>query len=200
MSIKWLRFQPCLIFNIGCSRKNRPYFDAKSVQVLSCPDVVDVESYYARSPASGLWLLDFGINFVGLIALDASVDAQSVETVLQGGRQNDHAGHRQRQRKKGEKGTGKIATIRHLYVYESYRKADAQRDLIQYGVDHAFKANDTVEVIRATPSPYSKYIGQALRAEGFVMISHGERVGLLGWKSVTYEITRETWKSLQTNR
>ena len=132
--------------------------------------------------------------------MDASLDSQSDETIVQKGRDSAETRQRQRQRQKYDKGTAQVATIRHLYVYESYRKADAQRDLIQYAVNHTFNADSTVQSIRASPSPYSKYIGQALRAEGFRMITHGERIGLLGWISVTYEITRESWKSARDSR
>jgi hypothetical protein len=156
---------------------------------------VDVQAYYARSPASGVWILDYGNNFVGVIAVDASFDSKSSETIVQRQKAQTDTRQRQHQARKYEKGTGEVATIRHLYVYDSYRPAGPQQDLIQYAVNHVFNANDKVQAIRATPSPYSRYVGQALRAEGFSMIAHGERVGLLGWKSVTYELTRKSWDS-----
>lgn len=139
-------------------------------------------------------MLDYGKNFVGLIALDASLDSQRNDPVSRNGKNTTSP----KQGQKHGDDTAQVATIRHIYVYESYRSANAQKDLVQYAVDHAFKSNKTVNSIRATPSPYSTYIGKALLSEGFRVVGYGEAVGFLKRKSIVYEITRESWAATKS--
>ncbi|TDL17248.1 hypothetical protein BD410DRAFT_730308 [Rickenella mellea] len=163
---------------------NRPYFEEQTRIVLARPDMVDARSYYTRSPASGLWLLDFGPKFVGLIALDASLDAQSDETFLD----RPRAG-----KVKWSKGTNKVASIRHFFVEEVYRPSLVQDDLLKHALEQAFNANNNVQKVKASASPLTPYIGRSLRDAGFKNVGKGPKAGVLAWRNVHYELTREQW-------
>lgn len=146
--------------------------------------MVDIEHYYTRSPSSGFWLLEFGPTFVGLISMDASHDALS-STVIGSALVN----------KKLTKGTSSIAVIRHFYVTETYRRAGAQDDLLAFAVQHAFEKSPAVEKLRAIPSPFSPYLGDALRKAGFKVVERGAKIGLVAsLPSLTYELSRAKWE------
>lgn len=148
--------------------------------------MVDILKYYSRSPSSGFWLLELGQTFVGLLALDASPDALStapVEAVTG---------------KKLPKGTSTTAVIRHIYVAEAYRHVGAQNDLITFAIQHAFSKSSSVRKIRATPSPFASYLGDALRKAGFTVVDRGQKIGFVASRStLTYELTRAKWEELQ---
>ncbi|KAI5124686.1 hypothetical protein M0805_004294 [Coniferiporia weirii] len=174
----------------------RPKFDEQSVEVLKRPDIVNIKTYYARSPSSGLWLLEFGSKFVGLIAADASIDSQSDQTLpAQAGESPRKPKGKER---KYSKDTASVATIRHFYVAETYRLASAQDDLLAFAIKHVFEESETVERIKATPSPYSTYLGRSLRDAGFSVTERGPKVGLIASRTtLTYELTREKWVESQ---
>ncbi|RDB28443.1 hypothetical protein Hypma_015474 [Hypsizygus marmoreus] len=146
---------------------NRPVFEQLVQEVLRGPDMFDILGYYSRSPSSGLWILDYGDLFVGLIALDASNDSQLTTIGKAGG---------------GTKGTASTATIRHFYVDEAYRTTGIQEDLLNHAVQFAFDADPRVQQIRAPDSPLIPYVRASLRDAGFVLDEHTQRVGVLGWK------------------
>lgn len=157
------------------------------------PDIVDRQTYYSRSPASGIWIFEYGKKFVGIVAVDASNDSLSLKTVDQGTETPSNRAA------KYSKGTASVASIRHLYIDEQYRPASAENDLIKFAVKHTFEASPTVESIRITPSPLYKYLSPALKAEGFVVIERGAKVGVFRWTTLTYELTRERWNSRRSS-
>lgn len=170
------KIYPLIIF----LRINRPYFEAYTQKSLAKPDIADPKTYYGRSPASGFWILEFGDSFVGLIALDASIDGASDDisfTVLP------------------SKGTSRVAQIRHIYVVEAYRPARAEIDLLEHAINHAFKTNRDVQVIKHTTSDLNSYVGKALVQCGFVAVKSGSPMGVFGWKTTCYELTRESWEA-----
>lgn len=191
------------VFLIVFFRRQRPEFEEHSIETLKRPDITNVREYYTRSPGSGLWIYDFGSQFVGLIAVDASVDALSDKTASSSspapqGEVRDTA----RSLTRGGKdkshipSTSSIAVIRHFYVAEIYRTAVAQNDLITFAVRRVFESSSVVERIRMTPSPLMDYIGSSLKDAGFEVVERGPKVGLLGWATLTYELTREKWDTL----
>lgn len=153
------------------------------MQVLARPDVVDVQSYYSRSPVSGFWILEYGTKFVGFISMDASPDSLSEQKLAD----------RSPSKNNTVKSTSKVATIRHFYVSESYRPVSIQSDLLRFAVDHAFNTGSTVEKIRAVTSPLTPYIGRALRDAGFGLVEKGPKMGVFGWRTTNFELTREQW-------
>jgi len=175
---------------------NRPAFEEDAVKVLERPDVVNVQTYYQRSPSSGVWLFEIGQKFVGLVAVDASVDSLSEKTILEAQTQKTKSG-------KDITGTSSTAVIRHLYVVDTYRKAGAEKDLIDYAVDKTFTATNNVEKIRFSPSPLMKYMNKSLKEAGFDLVDkNGPKVGIFIWKwpTKTYELTREQWSSRRASR
>lgn len=176
-------------------RLQRPEFEKDVVEVLKRPDIVNIEEYYNRYPSSGLWILEYGDKFVGLVAVDASPESLSNNTVLR--KEPEKSKKTTVKAKHQEERTSATATIRHLYVSYPYRSAGAQDDLISFAVDHCFGSSEIVQNIRATPSPLSTYIGRALAQANFNVILRGDKVGLFKWPSLVYELTRETWKAKQ---
>ena len=134
--------------------------------MLRRPDIADIPGYYfERSPSSGFWLLQFKDKFVGLIAVDASLDSTHDETVLTGIKSNQDLKNLKK------KGTAKVATIRHFYVHEAYRSTNVQDDLIQFALDRAFGGDKTVPEFRQfndlhDPFPTDVYyLGNILRTD-----------------------------------
>ncbi|OBZ79341.1 hypothetical protein A0H81_00752 [Grifola frondosa] len=161
---------------------NRFPFEDRSANILRRPDLADIVAYYSRSPASGFWLLEYGTRFVGLIAIDASTDSLSEETVAAKGRVNT------------SQGTNTDATIRHFYVEEAYRKTFIQNDLLAHAIAHAFSNDAAVQRIRAAESPLQRYIGDALREQGFQLEKKTERIGALRWQNSIRVLDRKRWK------
>ncbi|OSD03483.1 hypothetical protein PYCCODRAFT_1451615 [Trametes coccinea BRFM310] len=172
---------------------NRWDFDDRSNHVLRRPDLVDIPTYYSRSPSSGCWILEWGGRFVGMIALDASPDADADEQVTPGSVKKDRSGQ-----VKMTKGTAKVATIRHFHVEEPYRPAGMQNDLLSYALKHAFTVDPKLEGVRATASPLRAYISESLKRHGFRHEKKGARVGALRWQNSVYILDRAQWASLPT--
>lgn len=163
--------------------------------------MTNVEKYYSQTPSSGFWIYDFGDNFVGLAAVDASVDALSNETPrtaqeLDTSNSNSKSKNKSKTRKAED---GNTAVIRHLYVAEPYRVASAQDDLIEFVMKRVFETSNSVERIRVMPSPLSHYLERSLRKLGFEVVEQGMKVGILGWTTLVYELTRQKWEGLQKN-
>ncbi|KLO14436.1 hypothetical protein SCHPADRAFT_826396 [Schizopora paradoxa] len=177
-----------LVFCVDWYVFQRPYFEEQSVTVLKRPDVVNKETYYSRSPASGIWILEFGKTFVGLAAVDASKDSLSNDTIME----RDDAETRQRY---AAKGTATTATIRHFYVVEQFRTVGIQDDLLSFALKRAFESSPNVQNVRMTPSPMFDYLDKMLKKAGFTVVEQGKGVGLGRWPSLTYELSRESWKS-----
>lgn len=147
------------------------------------PDIVDIRSYYHRSPASGFWILEYGETFIGFIALDASIDSES-----------DSLASKETIVRAKEKGTSHIAAIRHFYVEEPYRVTGIQKDLLDHAVRHAFASGSTVQAIKSADSPLLLYIRECLRSAGFQWQKHTTKVGVFGWKLGERLLEKNDWE------
>ncbi|KAJ7487658.1 hypothetical protein B0H11DRAFT_2014324 [Mycena galericulata] len=148
---------------------NRPYFEKLTQNVLRAPDMRDILGHYSRSPASGFWILEFDGHFVGLIALDASIDDAS--------------------------NTSHIATIRHFYVQEPYPASGIQNDLLSHAVNHCFNSEGSlVQEIKAGDSPLVPYARKALQQAGFILQKNTEAVGVFRWKLGIRSLQRDVWE------
>ncbi|OCB91898.1 hypothetical protein A7U60_g833 [Sanghuangporus baumii] len=160
--------------------RQRPEFEKQSIETLKRPDIANITEYYSRSPSSGFWIYDFGNQFVGLIAVDASTDSLSDDTVSSS---QEAARETARSITSGKDkihkpNTPPTAVIRHFYVAELYRTAVAQNDLITFAVKRIFESSSVVERIRMTPSPLMDYIEHSLKSAGFEVIEQGPKVEL----------------------
>lgn len=149
---------------------------------------MDVAAYYARSPASGLWFLELGNRFIGLIAIDASLDSTSDDVVVSSESKSKS------DKLSNKEGTSEVATIRHFHVEELYRAAAAEDDLLEYALKHVFSSNSKVQVVRALESPLTPYIGKALRKEGFKPTKTVDTIGIFNWEVRMHELRREHWR------
>jgi len=174
-----------------CDWINRPAFEDKTNEDLRRPDLVDIPSYYSRSPSSGFWILEYGDHFVGLIAVDASLDSTDDKTIAS----SEPPTKFKDGRVKYSKGTSSTATIRHFYVDEPYRPAGMQHDLLSHAVKLAFSKDPTVQAIRAADSPLKPYASEALRRAGFQLEGKTEKVGILKWQNSVRVLSRKAWKS-----
>ncbi|GBE78278.1 hypothetical protein BKA93DRAFT_737280 [Sparassis latifolia] len=185
-----------VVFMVICDWINRPSFEDPTNAMLRRPDLVDIEVYYARSPSSGFWLLEYGEKFVGLIAIDASLDAESEEVI------GPTSPPQPKNVKTGKlelpKGTSPSATIRHFYVEEPYRVAGIQNDLLEHAITHAFNSDSTVQNIIAVDSPQNSYIGKALRNNGFQLDKKLGTYGVLRWQNSARILKRKSWQSSHT--
>jgi GNAT superfamily N-acetyltransferase len=155
-------------------RINRPYFEKRAqIALRRQPEMLDIHAYYSRPKSSGFWIFEYHEKVMGLIAIDASDEATSGRS---------------------KKTASSIATIRHFYVDELYRGADVQSDLLAQAIQHAFRSDNRVQLIRATDSPLTVYTRQTLRKAGFQLETTTEKVGLFGWKVGTSVLSREQWE------
>ncbi|KAF5390222.1 hypothetical protein D9757_002880 [Collybiopsis confluens] len=154
---------------------NRQYFDQFSDRVLREPDMLEFGNYYSKSPASGLWILEFDNRIVGLIAVDASVNSAA---------------------KNKKRKTSDTAVIRHVYVDEPYRAIGIQKDLIDFALQKVFTADTVVQSIKTTSSPLRAYVEKALTEAGFRFEGVAEKAGLLKWKVSKRVLTRDGWMKL----
>ncbi|KAI0094651.1 hypothetical protein BDY19DRAFT_913875 [Irpex rosettiformis] len=171
---------------------NRPYFEARAEDVLRRPDMYQVEPYYARSPASGVWILEYGEKFVGLICVDASMDSLSEETLNDANKDD-----RKYLQNKWEKGTSHTANIRHFYAMTEYRKTGVQEDLLEYAIKHVFETDKTVKTIVATENTLDDWTTRAYRKEGFGVDRVVGKMGILGWELRRRVLTRKQWEERQ---
>ncbi|EPQ60773.1 hypothetical protein GLOTRDRAFT_68702 [Gloeophyllum trabeum ATCC 11539] len=140
--------------------RNRPAFEKLTQNTLRKPDIFDIASYYSRSPASGLWILEYGQSFVGLIAVDASPDSTSEITISADTTCEFTSG------------TSAVATIRHFHVEEKYRKSGVQDDLLEHALRRTFESAEQVQKVRIVYCPLATYIGECLRKYGFRTVEH----------------------------
>jgi GNAT superfamily N-acetyltransferase len=136
----------------------------------------DILAYYSYSPSSGFWILDYGNQFLGLIALDASCDSVSTQFPS------------------GSEAASKTAIIRHFYIDEVYRGSGIQADLLKHAVQSAFGSDDQVLRIRAVDSPLNSYIRSCLQGAGFAIEHPIEEVGLFRWKIDMRILERGVWE------
>lgn len=58
-----------------------------------------------------------------------------------------------------------------------------------------FESSSNVQTIRITPSPLYTYLETMLKEAKFKVVEKGKGVGLGRWPSLTYEISKEGWRS-----
>ncbi|KAI0274659.1 hypothetical protein BC834DRAFT_849086 [Gloeopeniophorella convolvens] len=181
-------FAPAVPVMFFVDWKNRPFFEENVEKVLRRIDLVNLQSYYARSPASGFWILEYGDKLIGLVAVDASLDATNDEQVTK------QTSEQQLQRK----GTSRVATIRHFFAEEAFRRVNIEDDLLQFAVESTF-ADKTVTSIRMLASPLRRAILDSLKRNGFSKGDQAEKVGILGWDVCWYELSRSSWEAKKTS-
>ncbi|ESK87897.1 hypothetical protein Moror_15264 [Moniliophthora roreri MCA 2997] len=162
---------------------NRPQFEDLAQEALRGPDIPDMLQYYSRSPASGLWILEFDGHSVGICALDASLDSETKTLSPASGRFRAPS-----------KGTSKTAVIRHFFIDEPYRKVDIQKDLLHHGIQHAFNADAKLQRIKMTCSSLTSYVQKCLKDEGFTFERHTSSLGVYGWKTSEWALERERFE------
>ncbi|XP_006454382.1 hypothetical protein AGABI2DRAFT_197421 [Agaricus bisporus var. bisporus H97] len=149
--------------------KNRPHFESRTQEVIKERDLLQPIDYYNQSPASGFWILEFGENFVGLIALDAN-DAKDTRR----------------------------AVIRHFFVHEVYRKTGIQDDLLGHALKHTFNKSPTLESIVAVDTPaLVPYIHECLTKAGFKQLTDNQSIGIMGlWKFYTVCLHKKEFNAI----
>lgn len=186
-------YQPAFVFLrvsnlVPGDRKNRSYVENTVENVLRRLDLLNLQAYYARSPASGLWLLEYGDKIIGLITVDASMDATNDATVTKEPRDVLRAALDQ-------KGTSPVATIRHFFAEEAYRRVKIEDDLLQFAVESTFKAEKKVKSVRALGSTLRPAILDSLRRNKFSKGDRVESVGILSWDVCWYTLERSRWEA-----
>lgn len=157
---------------------------------LHSVDLADTAAYYSRSPASGFWILDYNERFVGLIAVDASIDSASGDIPLSSSEKD------KKDPRLSTKGTSSLANIRHFYVEEPYRTASVQDDLLECALKYAFQEKE-VERVKALDAELTPYLGKSLRRHGFSSRNLVQTVGVFGWSIRETVLDRKTWKKRQ---
>lgn len=170
----------------GC-RVNRPYFEDVASDILRRPDVADIQEYYARSPSSGFFVLEYDNRVIGLIAVDASEDSQSNKNSVK-------AGEIQEKNRVSSKGTSSTAKICHIFVENPFRNADVQDDLVAFATNHTFTASSDVKEIKVTASSLLGYVQNSLRHCKFTTDEVVERVGIYRWKTQAMRLKRRQWE------
>ncbi|KAI0304867.1 hypothetical protein BC826DRAFT_1089033 [Russula brevipes] len=157
--LSWLQvlpafFAPAVPIMFFIDWKNRPFVEDAIESVLRRIDLTDIQVHYGRSPASGCWLLEIRDTVIGLIAVDASLDAANDEPAdaTDGGT---------------IRGTSRVATIRHFFAEEAYRRVNIEDDLLQFAVESTFGGDRKVDSIRILASPLRPAILDSLRRNKF---------------------------------
>lgn len=189
-------------------RYQREEFEIDTRRALEGPDITKLDAYFGRSPASGFWLLDFNKKFVGLIAVDASINSlveyelPSKKKEKESSTAQDSPGSNKKDKKEKDNkttsgtsaGTSTVAQIRHFYVEDAYRRTNVQFDLLLFATRHAFTTAKSLERIRCKASPLNSYVVEALKELGFEAVENGKKIGIFGWQEKVYEVRRERWE------
>lgn len=166
-------------------RFNRDDFLQNMNNALRRRDVLKIKDYYSRSPSSGIFILEYGDRFIGLIAVDASQDSTSNEVIVTA---------ESKAKVSFSKGTSDVATIRHFFVEEPYRAVNMQSDLLHFALGQVFQTNSRVKIVKAVESPLIPYVGKVLHQVGFKVEGDLDRTGALRWKRKVMVIDRQTWE------
>ncbi|KAL0580400.1 hypothetical protein V5O48_001645 [Marasmius crinis-equi] len=164
---------------------NRPQFEDLAQETLKGPDIPDMLAHYGRSPASGLFVLEFDGNPVGIAAVDASLDAET-KTVAP-------------PNKTRARGTSETAVLRHFYVDEPYRTVNIQNDLLQHALRHTFTAKSPPQRVKAVCSSLTNYLEHCLKEEGFTLQGAEGSLGIFGWKTGIWVLERERFQKKQVS-
>jgi GNAT superfamily N-acetyltransferase len=95
-------------------------------------------------------------------------------------------------------GTSPIATIRHFYIEEPYRKAGIQKDLLEHAIQHAFKADKAAKEIMVTTTSLIMYAQKCIRDAGFVLEKPVGKLGIYGWNFDLLVLRRAQWEKQDT--
>ena len=128
-----------------------------------------LSTFYAKAPSSGIWILEYGERFVGIIALDGQAGAL-------------------------DERTKRIGLIRHFHVEEAYWPSNIQADLLEYALRHGFQKGG-LDVIETIDSPLLPYKRTSLTQAGFELVKYTATVGVLRWKLALWRIDKETWSA-----
>jgi len=187
----WVRFcQLGYIFSVSGCRVNRPYFEDVASDTLRRPDVADIQEYYARSPSSGFFVLEYDNRIIGLIAVDASEDFQSDKNSVKTGEIKKTI----QEKKRVSSITSSTATICHIFVENPFRNADVQDDLVSFATDYAFTTSSDLKEIKVTTSSLLGYVQKSLRHSKFTTDEVVGRVGIYRWKMQAMSLKREQWE------
>ena len=151
--------------------------------------MVDIPAYYARSPASGFFILQYGEKIIGLVAIDASTDATTDKPIIKDAK---FTAEESKQLLHG-KGTSRVATIRHFFTEEAYRSTGIEEDLLRHAVGCAFK-DAAVMTVRMAVSPFKRTLLQELNKLGFTFGDSDGKLGPFGWQWQWYTLSRSRWE------
>lgn len=175
-------------------RINRPYFEDAASDLMRRPDFADLQKYYARSPSSGIFILEYGTKFIGLVAIDASKDSQSEESLTK----KNNLGLADKPKGFYSSGTSSVATIRHFHVEEQFRKSNVQQDILAFAARHVFTTAQSVKVLKASTTTLLDYKYNSLRELGFSMEKQTGKLGIVGWRLNTMSLERTRWEKEQS--
>jgi len=173
---------------IPFNRKNRPFIEDAAEKILRRIDLLNIQAYYARSPASGLWILELGDKIIGLIAVDASLDAKNDEQVTQQASEQLRTSIR-------KTGTSRVATIRHFFAEEAYRRVNVEDDLLEFAVESTFNGDRAVKSIRMLAPPLRPAILDSLRRNKFAKGDLEGTGGIQSWELYWYTLERSQWEA-----
>ncbi|KIJ68391.1 hypothetical protein HYDPIDRAFT_165250 [Hydnomerulius pinastri MD-312] len=177
---------------------NRPYFEELANDVLHRPDVADIKKYYSRSLSSRFCILEYGGKFIGFIGIDASTDSQSDQSFVK--KSKDGKLIVDKSKDFYSKGTSSIATIRHFYVDEPYRKSGVQDDLLAFAARLAFAMPNDVQSIKTAATPLLDYVQESMRDFGFTVEKTVGKVGVYGWSLDIMSLERARWEKDEKKR
>ncbi|VDB99678.1 unnamed protein product [Peniophora sp. CBMAI 1063] len=169
---------------------HRPSVESRAERTLRNVDMVDIPAYYARSPSSGFFILQYGDKLIGLVGIDASTNAiidkpvaKDAKFTVEESTQLLHG-----------KGTSKVATIRHFFTEEAYRSTGIEEDLLRHATGCAFK-DKTVQTLRISVSPFKRTLLEELGKAGFVSGEPDGKLGPFGWQWQWYTLSRSRWET-----
>jgi len=135
-----------------------------------------------------VWLLELGDKIIGVIAVDASLDATNDELVTQQSREQVRTSIKQT-------GTSRIATIRHFFAEEAFRRVGIEDDLLEFAIESTFNGDRAVKSIRMLASPLRPAILNSLRRNKFVKGERAETGGIQRWEFCWYTLERSQWEA-----
>lgn len=161
------------------------------------PDFVNLQKYYARSPSSGLFILEYADKFIGLVAIDASRDSESERGFVKKTEQG-HVLATDKIKNFYTTGTSSVATIRHFFVEERFRKSNVQQDILAFAARHVFTTAQDVKVLKASATPLLDYKYNSLRELGFSVEKQVGKLGIFGWRVDAMSLERARWERNQS--
>lgn len=154
---------------------NRPHFEDRLQATLRAEDMRDPHAYYAQPLGSGLWLLDYDNEIIGLAAVKVREPSSATPTPT-------------------------AAALTHFTVIEPYRPANIQRDLLQHALRQAFHSNGSITSVYAEDDALCPYTQRVLREEGFRTADSKplRRMGFMRWQVRECVLMRDQWDTRQS--